>query len=67
MCCDISSEWRKGSAIQTTALSFGIRARSNVFSAATYDLHGKIFDPRDVADSFSYPYIKYRSAKEELP
>jgi hypothetical protein len=73
---------------------FGIRACSNVFSGAIYDLNGKIFDPQlkqltdevlkewycnhynnrddmpfghDVADPFSCPYIKYRSAREELP
>jgi hypothetical protein len=70
---------------------FGIRACSNVYSGAPYDLQGKRFDPplkqltdevlkewyfnhykkdddmpfgHDVADPFSYPYIKYRSAKE---
>jgi hypothetical protein len=70
---------------------FGIRACSNVFSGARYDLEGKKFDPllkqltdevlkewyfkhyneeddmpfgHDVADPFSYPYIKYHSAKE---
>ena len=71
---------------------FGIRACSNVFSGARYDLEGKKFDPplkqltdevlkewyfkhyneeddmpfgHDVADPFSYPYIKYHSAKED--
>lgn len=72
---------------------FGIRACSNIFSGAEYDLHGKKFDPalkrltdeilkewyfnhyndeddmpfgHDIANPFSYPYIKYRSAKEAL-
>ncbi|HET7285781.1 MAG TPA: hypothetical protein VFI70_13945, partial [Nitrososphaeraceae archaeon] len=73
---------------------FGIRACSNVFSGASYDLQGKRFDPplkrltddvltewyfkhyndeddmpfgHDVSDPFSYPYIKYHSAREALP
>jgi hypothetical protein len=70
---------------------FGIRACSNVFSGARYDLEGEKFHPslkqltddvlnewyfnhyndeddmpfgHDVADPFSYPYIKYHSAKQ---
>src|SRR5262245_37191776 len=69
---------------------FGIRACSNVFSGAEYDLRGDIFTPplkrltdriltqwyfkhnnheddmpfgHDVANPFTYPYIKYHSAK----
>jgi hypothetical protein len=73
---------------------FGIRACSNIFSGAGYDLEGKRFNPElkrltddvlkewyfnhyhskedmpfghDIADPFSYPYIKYRSSRAELP
>jgi hypothetical protein len=73
---------------------FGIRACSNVFSGAGYDLQGRIFNPplkrltdriltqwyfkhynheddmpfgHDIADPFTYPYIKYHSAKSDLP
>ena len=73
---------------------FGIRACSNVFSGADYDLQGAIFNPplkrlsdrvltqwyfrhynhkedmpfgHDVADPFTYPYIKYHCAREKLP
>ena len=73
---------------------FGIRACSNVFSGARYDLQGEIFNPplkrltdriltqwyfkhyshednmpfgHDVADPFTYPYIKYHPAKSDLP
>jgi hypothetical protein len=73
---------------------FGIRACSNVFSGARYDLQGDIFNPQmkkltdriltqwyfkhfnyeddmpfghDIADPFSYPHIKYHSAKLNLP
>ena len=69
---------------------FGIRACSNVFSGASYDLQGDTFKPplkrltdkiltqwdfnhykhendmpfgHDVADPFTYPYIKYHPAK----
>jgi hypothetical protein len=72
---------------------FGIRACSNVFSGARYDLEGDTFNPplkrltdriltqwyfkhyyheddmpfgHDVADPFTYPYIKYHSAKSDL-
>ena len=73
---------------------FGVRACSNVFSGAEYDLQGEIFGPllkrltdriltqwyfkhyyqendmpfgHDVADPFTYPYIKYHEAKSGLP
>jgi hypothetical protein len=73
---------------------FGIRACSNVFSGAGYDLEGNIFNPplkrltdriltqwyfkhynhgddmpfgHDIADPFTYPYIKYHPAKSDLP
>ena len=72
---------------------FGIRACSNVFSGADYDLQGKRFNPslkrlvdrvlkqwyfnhykdevdmpfgHDIASPFTYPYIKYHPAREEL-
>jgi hypothetical protein len=73
---------------------FGIRACSNVFSGAVYDLQGDRFNPplkrltdevlhewyfnhyssegempfgHDIADPFSYPYIKYHYAGTDLP
>lgn len=73
---------------------FGIRACSNVFSGAKYNIQGDKFDPplkrltddvltewyfnhyndeddmpfgHDVADPFSYPYIRYRFAGNDLP
>jgi hypothetical protein len=69
---------------------FGIRACSNIFSGASHDLQGFIFDPpllqltddilntwyhhhnegeddmpfsHDIADPFSFPYIRYRRIK----